>query len=116
MNSSRYRFARRQCIHKLPDVDRRLYTFIEQKEKQLAAQSETKDHYIRLLKHQSPVDAAAVAFGMKHEHVCETLQIIEKYIQAQIPEQMKKMKFVAYTKQCASPVQNEVKYFLFTDK
>ncbi|UCZ54202.1 hypothetical protein LGQ02_05425 [Bacillus shivajii] len=120
MDMRRYEYARQRCIERLPKSERKLFTFVEERENSLADQAHTENQFVQLLQQNSPIIEAAEEFDMNPKTVYECVQFIEKKLMDQATELAKKMKLIDYTDafrlQGLCPVERKAKYYFFIDQ
>ncbi|QKS72991.1 hypothetical protein FLK61_41075 [Paenalkalicoccus suaedae] len=96
-NQNRMMFARTLYIHSLPSIDRAIYEFVDELELEAADVAVTSDHFLQLLRHQSPIELAAEKFNRTPKDVYELVMQIERNIQDELDAYSDSIKFVDYT-------------------
>ncbi|MED1601716.1 hypothetical protein [Alkalihalophilus marmarensis] len=97
MSEAREQFARTLYIQNLPKSDQILYKYIDQIEAELEDLALTKNHYLQLLRRQSPIKQAAKHFNMSEKMVYETVQRIEAKIADEVTELSERLELVEFT-------------------
>ncbi|MDV2886405.1 hypothetical protein RYX45_14540 [Alkalihalophilus pseudofirmus] len=97
MSEARDQFARTLYIQSLSEPDRNVYQYIDRIEADLEELALTKNHYLQLLRRQSPIKQAAKHFNMSEKMVYDTVQRIEAEMADEVPELSERLELVEFT-------------------
>ncbi|WP_167578612.1 hypothetical protein [Jeotgalibacillus proteolyticus] len=107
----------REIVESLPELKRNLYQYIVNVEDSLAARSATSEQFMALLVKTAPHQQAAEHFGLSCEKVIMLMRQIEKDIDDQLNDKIKKARWMDKTeemRQITGNTDEKKTYFLFT--